>query len=360
MKKSILKIGAITMLSFFASISMVNAVSYKNYNGIEMTSEELNNLKSLGFTENQIYNMDIDEFESNKDLKGEVVAIDKKYLETTYIYEPVNDINIMSYGADDLKNELDDSSKWRLKSTESKEISEEEFNRKTASNDNVLIVNDQNPHSVSRDYRTLTTRIDKVGNTYRVKNDVSWYTIPKNRSYDLFGISTTAAVAEAVAGSQYAKQSWTIKDSCTQVETNNSETYNKNHSNWRAKSGSYGISFKLPSNTTKTYSWRVGQSYPCKDGYNPPLQGQTTAYLNVTKMESYMYYDLTKHLPGAISAYGSYQHAQKNMTLNASLSFSISRDGEGHLGGVFNLDPGYEEKYDKTPGTFAQILNPSW
>ena len=57
-------------------------VFYVNSNGIEMTEQEYNNLLSVGFTEFQIKNMSLSEFNDNKDLHGQVEASVKKYYKT--------------------------------------------------------------------------------------------------------------------------------------------------------------------------------------------------------------------------------------------------------------------------------------
>ena len=55
---------------------------YINHFNIEMTKDNINNLFGLGFTEEQIKTMQEDEFESNKDLKGEIVSQVVKYYKT--------------------------------------------------------------------------------------------------------------------------------------------------------------------------------------------------------------------------------------------------------------------------------------
>ncbi|SDZ65103.1 hypothetical protein SAMN05421736_12514 [Evansella caseinilytica] len=53
-------------------------------------TEEMENLKSLGFTEDEIVNMSQEEYDLNKDLKGEIISSETKYYK---VYEYIEDKN---------------------------------------------------------------------------------------------------------------------------------------------------------------------------------------------------------------------------------------------------------------------------
>lgn len=81
----IITMGAFMMM--IIGVSTVKAESeYVNYNGIVMSEQEISNLKSLAFSDDEIFLMDLEEFNNNKNLTGEIVAVDKKYYKTILYY----------------------------------------------------------------------------------------------------------------------------------------------------------------------------------------------------------------------------------------------------------------------------------
>lgn len=357
--KNKVKICSLMLIGFFGLINGANASNvYTNYNGVEMSTNEFNNLISMGFTDEQIYNMEQDEFEKNKNLSGEIVATDTIYVKTINTYAPKDEnLNIMAFAKSEIINDINNGNNYELVSTQNIIITEEEFNNVDENNDNVIIVNDVNPDIISTEYKKLTTNIIKNGSTYRVKNDLTWKKMPSTRSNDLFGIRINHSIAEPKSGSQYAKTTYKMKDACTLQTT----TYNTVHSsNWNRAETGYGVAFKIPSDTTKRYIWYKEADYPCADKdslYKVPATGNKLVDVDVTSLNSYMYFDLVKLSNGALSAFGSYQHAQKSVSLSSALTFTF---GSGGLGGVFNLSASISEKYDGMDGTHAQILNPNW
>lgn len=354
MKKKIFGIFTTIFLLVFFSKSIVYASEseyYVNKNGLEISTNEFKNLLSLGFSESQIYDMDEEEFEKNKNLSGKLVAIDERYVKSTYIYKS-NDNSTNS-----INNNSNDKT---LIKVINKEISEEEYNSIPEDVETVYMTNDVNPDIVETTYKKLTTTITHLSNgRYRFKNDLVWKKMPANRSYDVFVIGTNNAVSEPFNGTEYSKTSYSVKDSCLLTTTNYSTVHN---SNWKKSSNGYGVSFKLPANTTKTYSWNgfQGTSYPCKDNpVLPPLHGSIAANLDVTALSSYMYYEVSKvGNSTTLSAFGTYQHSVKTINLNTSLNFGI--DLNGNIGGTISMQPSISENFDGMEGTHAQISNPTW
>ncbi len=122
-----------------------------NYFGIEMTETEYNNLLNLGFSEDDIYLMDEDTYNNNKDLIGHVVSTN-----TTYYKTVRRGLNSVTYVA-----------------------TEEEF----------LHRNEVATFGVVENYwRSVVTRVSQVESNYRYMVSTSWYTMPNERDYDVIAI----------------------------------------------------------------------------------------------------------------------------------------------------------------------------
>ena len=129
--------GLFFLLLLLVSSYYVKAESYYvNNNDIQMTAAEYDNLLNLGFTENEIQNMKLEEFNNNKDLIGEVVS--KK---TVFI--PTEDTLYNRY---------------------------------------------YHVGYVETVGKKLTTTIVSVNNKYRYKVTLEWKVMPSTRSYDILGI----------------------------------------------------------------------------------------------------------------------------------------------------------------------------
>lgn len=110
-----------------------------NNNGIDITEQEYRNLLNLGFNENEIQNMHMEEFLENKDLIGHVVA-----QETTVV------------GEEDLQD--------------------------------VVKPFGYNPGYVANSAQILQTTITAINGRYRYKTTLQWTRFPGARSYDIIGI----------------------------------------------------------------------------------------------------------------------------------------------------------------------------
>lgn len=143
----------LSLLIFTFCLNNVNASEYINYFGISMTSQQYNNLLNLGFSENEIYYMDEDTFEANKDISAELVARDARYYKSIY-----TDLN---------GNE------------QTVEISKEEY-------DNQGTLNARG--TVSTTYKEMVTTMSRNGDKFRYKVTVGWKQMPSVRSYDIIGI----------------------------------------------------------------------------------------------------------------------------------------------------------------------------
>ena len=143
----------ISLLIFTFCLNNVNASEYINYFNITMTSQQYNNLLNLGFSENEIYYMDSDTFEANKDTSAELVARDAKYYKSIYT---------------DLNGEA-----------HSVEISKDEYDNQGTLNTRGI---------VSTEYKEMITTMSRNGDKFRYKVTVGWKNMPSVRSYDIIAI----------------------------------------------------------------------------------------------------------------------------------------------------------------------------
>lgn len=343
------------------ALEIKNSDFYVNQNNISISNQELLNLKGLGFTDEQIAEMDQEEFNKNKNLQSELLLVDTKYYKTTTIYEYTNN-NTNSF----LNNNMLESNNFktivnnnflRLEKTYSEEISKKEY--ENAKNASIMSTMDANPNIVETSYKKLSTSISKNGDYYRLKNDLTWKNMPKVRNYDVFGIRNNTYMSP-VSGSQYSKLSYTIKNNCSGTSSNHYKSYSSNSDRWKKDTDGYGLSFELPEDTISYYSWGgLGQPTTCPC-INPPAFGTSISRTNdAVKLSSYMYFDVAKIGAGkvnVIDAFGSYQHATTKISSSISLSFSIEAYG---LGAVLAFSSN-NDKFDGMAGTHAQILNANW
>lgn len=153
-KKNKLHLYLLTLMFLFGLyVGNVNANVYVNYNNIEMTNQEYNNLINLGFTEDEIYYMNEETFELNKDITATLVAKNQKYYKTIY-----TDLNGNQY---------------------STEITKDEY-------ENESLINPRG--TVTTEYKTMISTMSKLTNTFRYKVTLNWNRIPSTRSYDIIGV----------------------------------------------------------------------------------------------------------------------------------------------------------------------------
>jgi hypothetical protein len=137
----------------FVSASEIDS-RYINYYGVEMTNEEYNTLVNLGFNENEIYHMDLETFNANKDLDATLLTREDKYYKTVY----------PAYG-----------------NSYSVEVTKEEYNNSNSVKE--LLRGEQ-----TIQYRHIVTTISANGSRYRYKISVTWSQIPSVKKYDIIGI----------------------------------------------------------------------------------------------------------------------------------------------------------------------------
>jgi len=323
--------------------SAVSAKEFTNNKGIDISEQEYNNLINLGFDDLDISNMDSQTFNENKDIEAIIVGTDTVYFKTLII--PKNPFSTYSYNnsSEDMYDYID------------VEITKEEYENESGNNNGQIMPLAAEENT---EYKRLQTTLSYVSSSrqYRATTKLTWKKMPARRSHDIIGMTYTTENAAMKQDTQKALTSYTVNDSCLATTTGYSDVHT---SPWTLGAGGAGISFKLPSNSTKTYSWNelLGTTYPCVEtgpSLGHPGIGSETANLNVKSIQTTLYYDLAKMNTGKnLTVYGSYKHAQKSVSINPSFSF-----GTGGAG--ISISPSISTKYDSMNNTMVQIANPQW
>lgn len=147
------------------------------------------------------------------------------------------------------------------------------------------------------DYKIL--RFIKYGNNVTLY--LNWKKIPATRSYDVMAVRLENSTLREVV-------------SCQQTYKLNNQVYNSNVS-FKILTNGFGASFKLPEG-------------------------------NITELEEYIEFKYNGTGNGTI--YGTYQHAQKSLTLAESRSYTISSIGLGKVLKFSNNT--ISDKFDKMTG----------
>ena len=312
-KKLFLIIAIIIPLSMATENVSAKAISndhYTNYYNIEMTNDEYNRLLNLGFTEQEIYTMDLEEYNNNKNLNGEVVAEKTKYYQTT-TYLP-NGI---------FATNSKDSIKQINIITKTIEITEEEYNKS-----NYNLKSSLSNGYVETNYKKMTTTIIAVNGRYRYKNTLQWKKLPSTRSYDIIGIGIDTTVS-GISSTKYIKT--------TAGFINSSSCYYKTYTSatWKLTGTGYAATFKLPEDTTTD---------------------------KVNSISTYMYFEVQKLTNTPIitlNAYGDYAHAQKKVS--SSVGYGVSIGNTGISFGV-SVTPSVVESFDSMSTAQATLSGLYW
>lgn len=199
------------LLTFVFVPSFVYASeNYINYYGIEMNETEYSNLLGLGFTDEEIYHMEEDEFNANKNIESALEASTTKYYVETVRYD----------------------STGRVVHSNTNEVTEEEYN-------DDMILNMRSTATTQTTYKKMVTTIAQAGTKYRYKVTLTWRQLPKVRSYDIIGIGVEPALV-AISSDVVFNQTYCISNSCTNTNSFYSDSYTFTGA---------GVSFKLASNS---------------------------------------------------------------------------------------------------------------
>lgn len=239
-------------------------VYYSNYYGISMTEGEYNNLLQLGFTKEEIHHMEVEEFNSNKNIEGNLETTTTRYF-----------VSIIRY-----------DSTGKMISNSDMEISEEDYN-----NESILSISNRvaNGGYVETSYKRMETTIAAAGSKYRYKVTLNWKIMPATRSYDIIGIGFNPTVY--LNSSLVFNQTSCVSTNCTNTTTINNSNVGFNGA---------GVSFKLPTSTSIT----TLRSY---------------FYFDVSKNVS--------NTITSMYAYGDYSHATKTISGGAAQGYYVDQSG---------------------------------
>jgi hypothetical protein len=227
--KSIALYVFVTLLTFCLYTNSVNAADYTNYFGIEMTNTQYNNLYNQGFSEDEIYYMNEETFNENKDLTASLESVNSKYYKS--IYTDLNGI------------------------PQTVEITESEYNNGS----NNLIRG-----WVETEYKRMDAYITKRDNTYfRYKVTVNWKSMPSVRSYDIIGLAFTDDLVTIVGNVRFQFNYCVSNGTCYADGTfyNKQKKYNGGSAVYKLPTNAVSLSstlyFDVAKNTTDTITMQL-------------------------------------------------------------------------------------------------------
>lgn len=255
LNNSLLRCGFLTLFVFALGMSNAKAIvtEFENYNGIIISNEEYITLLNLGFSEDEIYYMDQDTYEANKDLDALLISKDVRYYKT-------------------ITNNMTGQS-------QSYEISLEELENATSGNVAAPMT------TVTTTYKTMVSTISANGSYYRYKNTVAWNIIPSVKNFDIIGIGINNIGGQYIASSVYFNY----------VYSDSSGNYTTSTLYYNRKSTSTGgsIVYHLPSNPTSlgaTIYFDVAKSSSAGTLYNVGMCGDyshATTAVNQSDIANY-------------------------------------------------------------------------
>lgn len=230
---SLFRCGFLTLFVLLIGIGNAKAIvtEFENYNGITISSEEYLALLNLGFSEDEIYYMDYDTYEANKDLDATLISKNTRYYKVV-----TNNMTGQSY---------------------TYEITEQEMLSQTSGTGNAPM------STVTTTYKTMVSTISSVSGGYRYKNSVSWTIIPSVKSYDIIGIGLNNVGGQYITSSVYSSYYYCVSSGACY---NSTQYYDK-------KSTSTGGSavYKIPDNPvvlSATLYFNVGKYSSAGTLYN--------------------------------------------------------------------------------------------
>ncbi len=296
MKKLFLAILTLSLIlpTFVSALTIYdNAVPYyTNLNGATMTKQQYDNLKRA-FDEDTIATMTVDTVNLLKNDPSLTSTEETKYIQVDEYYDDNGNI---------------------IKTTET-EVSEEQANAFVeAKKSEVVLHAEENPvHQTSMKRLTISISVGSISaKTVTLTN--TWLSLPKTRSFDVIAIrpGSLSATINITNNMISGYQKW----------DGNMITYDKNSDNT-----------KIINSMLSQGQGGIGISMNIVDATQYSLENSLTVVF----------------LSGAdpFKAYGSYQHAQSDVSLAESKNYSINKNG---LGEVIDFASSVRSKYDKMGG----------
>lgn len=258
----LLLIGFIFIFSY-SKVSALEKCYRINNNNICINNEQYVNLEKIGFSDLEINNLDNEEFNKNKNLKGKVVSKKISYYKDIYYYNEDGTI-----------------------ATNEQIVTADEYNKFNP----ISIIS---PYGLTNGYietnmKKMTTTIICLGNTYRYKISLEWKSNPKVRSNDIIGIGIENDKVYYI-GNRTFNQTYCIS---------NSNCKSNSSANFKNQETGIGANFTLPNG-----NYTILNSYLYFD------VGKKIS--NVTSMK----------------AYGDYKHAIKTTNSVEANSYNINGGG---------------------------------
>lgn len=303
-KKKLLVTFSLGILLFSLPLANVKAEDEPDLprEQLNLSDVEITNLKSLGFSDSEIQNMGQEEYELNKNLTGEEISSNSRYFKVIETIEPIT----YKVKTTSDSNEVTDSIDI--------EISKEEF-------ENQAYKSNISPYASttkSTSYKRMTTSAVKLSTgKYRVKAQVEWTKMPKNRDKDVLGVGVNGAVWDPNGG-EYGVQNWQTYNRVTNKRANGSATYKSSSNNWEYGADTYALTMNLKDD-------------PTANNYVTNLM--LTMYYSVEPLKS-------KPTIG-LKAYGKYAHQENYYSVSPSIGF----DGKAGFSITNGSDWNYQSVY---------------
>jgi hypothetical protein len=340
--KSVVKVVCLSAVILFAGSGYNSSksfaaegdtVKFVNNNNIVITDSDFQRLTNLGFSSDQILNMDSEEYSLNKGLNGDIISVSKRYEKVVEkVKQPPKNMPSSPSKGDQQEPDTE------VVSTQ--EMTKEDFDKEVAAakqkRNNPTTFSASATDTYSTSYKYTTTSVTKLTtSTYRVKNDVHWVLMPKNRDFDVIGVAVKSQWA-GNKGTEYGKQTWELYSYDNRTTTTGSSTYStsKDASYWNIDGDGFGVKMNL------------------KNDDKALVSGVGYIGTEVRDLDLYMYYTVGKAVtnPARIDGYGRYAHATK--TLKPSFGFSLSTS----LSAGFSFSLNTVDDFDIDNHTVATII----
>ncbi len=288
MKKTILKLTAVIALFTVCKITTVNAeeIYYTNENGIAITQEQYQML-SEAFTENEIATMPEKQFILETENPKIKVNEETIYVETrTFV-----------------------NTRGEITETQETLLTEEEYE---SINPNARTSCGSLCWETTYKKLTAETAIS-TGGDFRIMTRCQWKKLPQVKVYDVIATRWQRGTTNFNLSGAFGSQSYSNAEG-TQITT---LRYSESNVNVKTAPSGAGISMNLADNAGGPYDILL------------------TVYGKINSL-------------GTISVATTYQHAQTNVNLDESQSYTFAADG---LGGVLKFNSNStRDKYDKMAG----------
>ncbi|WP_445487309.1 hypothetical protein [Niallia sp. 03133] len=201
-KLNLLIISFAILISICFSFNLEQAkasenLKFVNKYGIEITESDYNRLISLGFEDEQIQNMNAEEYDINKEMYGETINVLKQYVKTTYLYDqtPPIDKSVKDKSVKSSKSMLVEENEPELVDEKVEYLSKEEFEQqlkydtqnqlgKNKINNSIALSPDEGTDSTS--YKIITVKLTKIASKeWKVSTTLEWKKVPATRSKDI-------------------------------------------------------------------------------------------------------------------------------------------------------------------------------